>query len=508
MGQRLHGVIEGFYGTPWGWDRRVEVMRFCAERGLGHYLYAPKSDPLHREQWRTPYPDTEIGGFTRLAEEGGVTVGFGISPGLSIDPTSAEDRAALGAKVDQVIAAGVGLIGLLLDDIPVRPGLGEEHAALTTWLHEHLDDRAALVMCPTEYTGTRSTPYLAAIAAGVPEDVPIFWTGSTVVCDHITNAEAHERAEALAGRPPLVWDNYPVNDATMTDRLFLGPVRGREPGLAEACAGWFANPMIQPRASKLPLASVAAFLRWDDPVSAWEHDADALGWRVLAEGCDGVHPNDLVTGLEAAVGTPQWGPSLDLLETWLDAAGSVTAPGLDDEAGPWIDQLRDEASLGRTATRLIQSAHPVVALDAEGRGRVAPPDTVAVAPTALALAVGWGPLRRSTVCVLGPRLSVRPVLGQDADGEWVFHRASIDHDRNALDRLVVLALDVAERCRAGDPLDVHLADGTPVEVAADGSFTAPPGVPVTARCGPAATAVEPGGGPPLPERRLAPPTAV
>lgn len=503
MGQRLHGVIEGFYGEPWGWDRRVEVMRFCAERGLGHYLYAPKSDPLHREEWRTPYPPAALEGFERLATEAAITVGFGISPGLSIDTDAADDRAALAAKVDSVIARGVTLIGLLLDDIPVRPGLGAEHAALTTWLRDHLGDRAALVLCPTEYTGARATPYLDALAVGVPDDVGIFWTGPTVVCDRLTIADARARADALGGRLPLVWDNYPVNDGTMTDQLFLGPVRGREPGIAEACAGWFANPMVQARASMLPLASVAALLRWDDPVAAWADAADALGWRVLAEGCDGEHPNDLVTGLEAAVGTPSWGPSLGLLDGWLRSARDLSAPGLDEEAGPWISQLRSEAALGRTAARLVQAAHPVLTVAADGSGRVAPPDTVAVAQLALALAAGWAPLRRAPISVLGPRVGVRPVLSQDDAGEWVFHRDSVRHDANALDRLVLLALDVADRCRRGAPLEVR-ADGRLVAVRDDGAFGAPAGVAVTARCGPAVTTVAPGEGPPLPDRRLDP----
>ena len=86
-----------------------------------------------------------------------------------------------------------------------------------------------------------------------------------MVNDRITAAEARGSADSLGGRPPLLWDNYPVNDAMMADRLFLGPLRGRDPGLAEACSGYLANAMVQPRCSMLPLASVAAYLDGDDP---------------------------------------------------------------------------------------------------------------------------------------------------------------------------------------------------------------------------------------------------
>ena len=43
---------------------------------------------------------------------------------------------------------------------------GIAHAELTTWLRDHLGDRAALVLVPTEYVGTAPTPYLDALADG------------------------------------------------------------------------------------------------------------------------------------------------------------------------------------------------------------------------------------------------------------------------------------------------------------------------------------------------------
>ncbi|MCB1015823.1 MAG: beta-N-acetylglucosaminidase domain-containing protein [Acidimicrobiales bacterium] len=52
----IRGLIEGFYGRPWSWDERCAVARFVAERGMTHYVYAPKDDPRHRERWRDPYP--------------------------------------------------------------------------------------------------------------------------------------------------------------------------------------------------------------------------------------------------------------------------------------------------------------------------------------------------------------------------------------------------------------------------------------------------------------------
>jgi len=415
----IRGLIEGFYGRPWTWGERTEVARWCAERGMDHYVYAPKDDPLHRHRWREPYPADELDAFARLRADGGLAVGFGLSPGLSIDYTSIEDREALWDKVASVLGVGVSLIVLALDDIPNRPGLGDHHAALTTWLWDRLAGRAGLVLVPTEYVGCRPSAYLDALAP-LPGEVAVAWTGAAVVNDSITAAEAADRAAAVGGRAPLLWDNYPVNDAIMADRLFLGPLRGRDPALAGVCGGYLANPMVQPRASKLPLASIAAWLRDEDPAAAWEAESDALGWRTLAEACDGALLGRLVADLAAGADPSE-------LAAWIDAAADCEAPGLEDEARPWVEQLRAEAAVGRSALRLLAAA---------GDGGASPDKVLAHAFEVMFL---WPPVRRSAVSVLGPRCAFRPSIGQGADGAWALRPDALQEDGSALDALVRLA---------------------------------------------------------------------
>ena len=425
LGSPAFGIIEGFYGPPWSWAARSEVLAFGHQRGLDLYLYGPKDDPLHRERWREPYPTDELDGFAGLVADDTMRVGFAISPGLSIDVGSAEDRRALGAKVDQVVGVGISTVALLLDDIPVRPGLGPEHAELTAWLHDHLAGRASLILVPTEYAGTDPSAYLDALVAGVPDDVPIGWTGRRVVVDEITVAEAQDRAAALGGRAPFVWDNYPVNDGLMADRLFLGPLRGREPGLVDVCSGYVANPMVQPRASTLPLASMAAWVRGGDPLEAWRDTAAELGWLVLAQACDGAHPAELVDQALAGLEAGQT-DVLDRLGEWLHDARHLEAPGLEDEAGPWLDQTRAEARLGGAAVRLLRRR-------AEDRD-------AAIGEDAIGVAAWWQAQRRSALTVMGPRCSIRPILFNDDHGEWQWDPASVEVDDNAIDRLVRAAL--------------------------------------------------------------------
>ena len=413
----VRGLIEGFYGRPWTWDERIEVARWCADRGMTHYLYAPKNDPKHRVQWRDPYEPDELEGFRRLIESGTLDVGFAISPGLTIDYADDGDRGALAGKLEPMLDAGVRWVCLALDDIPVRPRLGDEQAVLTAWLHQWLDGRAELVLVPTEYVGTRGSTYLDTLAAVVPLEVPIAWTGALVVNDRITVAEARARADSCGGRPPFLWDNYPVNDAIMSDRLFMGPLRGRDPGLLDACSGYLANPMVQPRSSMLPLASTAAFLAGDDPVSAWEREADAGGLRTFAEACDGEVPRQLVDRVVN-------GTSHDDLRSWLERASQCVAPGLEGEADAWVVQVRDEAAVGLGALSLLEATDPM--------------DRVM---RAFALMAQWPKAARAAVTVMGERLSFSPCLGQGPDATWVVDPSSLREGRNAIDRLCRYAFE-------------------------------------------------------------------
>ena len=54
------GVIEGYYGMPLTHEQRLAFLEWMPTEGLDVYCYAPKDDPLHRHQWRDPYPDDDM----------------------------------------------------------------------------------------------------------------------------------------------------------------------------------------------------------------------------------------------------------------------------------------------------------------------------------------------------------------------------------------------------------------------------------------------------------------
>lgn len=490
----MTGVVEGFYGTPWSWNDRVEVMQWCAARGLTDYMYAPKDDPKHRNRWREPYDADEIAGFRSLVDGAGVRIGFAISPGLAMDEGSAADRAALVEKLAPLLALGITHIGLFLDDLPPDPSRsarqrGEAHADLAAWLHDRLGGDVLLSLVPTEYIGTLSSPYLDALTRVLPPEIPIGWTGASVVNDEITANDARARVEALGGRAPLLWDNVPVNDAVMADRLFLGPLRGRASELRELCCGYLANPMVQPRASMLPLASIAAWCAGDDAERGWRDAADALGWTTFAEACDGALPQQLVRALVAEADGPAWASPANALDAWLTDATSCAAPGLEGEAAPWVSQAHEEAGLARRALALFRRTRPRFERISDSEWRALAPDPDDVLARAFGVASAWPAVRRAVPCVFGARLAVRPALRQTSTGAWTWRRDAIEEDSNATDELIRLALDAAASLDPAAELTVSV-DGEEMGRGEGVPFAVQPGTVVIARHGAAVNRVQ------------------
>ncbi len=410
---QFSGIIEGFYGEPWTWDARVDVCRFLERFGADAYVYAPKSDPLHRERWREPYDRDALDGFARLVAESRVRVGYAISPGLSMDLEAADDRAALLAKCSSLRAIGVEWFCLALDDIPAGPASARQHGDLCAWIVDAIAP-CALLFVPTDYTSTRSNAYLDGLATSVPEPVAIGWTGPTVVADRISAADARARALALGDRRPWLWDNYPVNDGIMTERLFMGPLRGRDDALRAELCGYLANPMIQARASQLPLASAIAWWHGGSAEATWHEVADELGWTTFALACDADHLRSL---------------GADERRAFLAEAAACEAPGLDDEAAPWLRQVHREA---RCAESFLDAASE---------------DPANVEHLLMALA-RWTRLPDPDVSVFGPRRSLRPVLAQDDAVQFVLAAGAVDHNSNAIDDVVLEALDRTNASRS------------------------------------------------------------
>jgi hyaluronoglucosaminidase len=388
-GAFLHrGVVEGFYGPPFAHADRMWLIERIGAWGMNRYLYAPKDDPLHRSRWREPYPEDgmrEFGELVTRGEKAGVSVGFGVSPGLSIRYSSSEDVRALCGKLRAFAGIGARFFSLAVDDVPSRlvheedlrafSSLAEAHVALAHAIAEAVPVGSTLWVVPTDYLGVKPTDYLEEMGAALDPAIEVGWTGRTVVSPEVRLEEAQARARTLRRRL-LMWDNVPVADGPMRPMLHLGPYAGRAPELPDCLSGVLLNPMQQARASGVALHTAAAYLA--DPVryrpeQAWARALEELGAGAedafalfaRAHRFSPLWPHDRDSELEDAfatlasaleAGEDLW-PYLAELARRVEARATVADRlrsglgdrGLRDELEPWL-------AAHATETRRLQAA--------------------------------------------------------------------------------------------------------------------------------------------------------
>jgi len=269
------GYIEGFYGDTWEQSKRLSVMSLMAKYGMNTFYYAPKDDDYHREKWREPYPEKELGELKNLFDyacENELDFCWSIGPGLTYKYTSEEDFDLLINKIRNVYSIGVRNFGLLLDDIPADFQYEEDSKAFDSTVDAHIylvnktynalkdfDSSINLTVCPTQYFGDENGYYISKFGSSIPADVSLFWTGAEICSRVQTVREADEFMRSTCHKP-LYWDNFPVNDAEMFQEMHIGPLIGRDKDLYKHCEGIISNVMEYAECSKIPLMTIADYL--------------------------------------------------------------------------------------------------------------------------------------------------------------------------------------------------------------------------------------------------------
>lgn len=293
---QLRGVIEGFYGVYYTVPERNNLIRFLSENGYNLYIYGPKDDWQHRDQWRHPYPEEVMNQFAEtinLSQNAGVDFCYSISPGISINYALDKELETVKSKCRSFYNCGVRTFALLLDDIAPGFRYEEEKEKFSSYAQAHvaicnefykwlkgLDPSCRLLMCPTDYHGTAPfSDYIHELGEGLHQDIEIFYTGPEVCSQAIGESDVDDFA-AAAGRPPVLWDNYPVNDGAMEAEMHIGPIIGRQESLATKSRGFAVNTMIQAEASKVSLLTFADYFNDPhhyDPWPSWEEALKKVG---------------------------------------------------------------------------------------------------------------------------------------------------------------------------------------------------------------------------------------
>ena len=274
----LRGVVEGFYGRPWGTEGRLDLMDFMGQYKMNCFIYGPKDDPYHQGKWKELYPESMIADFRRLldaARKNHVKFYWAVHLGDAFkdpEPAAREaEYAALWRKLDSMYDVGFRCFAVFFDDF--GNANAELHAEISNRVKRDFLDRkgdcAPLIVCPNDYVGDDNSKYSHVIGEKADKDILIMWTGMGV-CSDITADATAKRAKALR-RTPFVWWNWPVNDFVRC-KLPMGRTYGVD---EYSYPGFVSNPMENLEASKVALFGIADML-WNrrdfDSVRNW-HDA-------------------------------------------------------------------------------------------------------------------------------------------------------------------------------------------------------------------------------------------
>ena len=283
------GVIEGFFGRAWSWEERADYARFLREIGFGFYIYAPKSDPYLRKNWRRDWPDSWARRIVDTAEcyrDSGVAFGIGFSPYEIYLDLGSSAKKALRKKVRQLNAVDPDILCLLFDDMRGDvPNLARMQAEIVSEIAA-VSTARRFIFCPTYYSfdpvlekvfGAMPANYLADIGRQIDERVAIFWTGPRVCSTEYPRDHLIEVGELLR-RKPFLWDNHLANDgAQMSNHLHLKASIARPDPRGDLLAGHAINPMNQPWLSRIPLRGISDRQREGD-----SHDPE----RSLFDACE------------------------------------------------------------------------------------------------------------------------------------------------------------------------------------------------------------------------------
>lgn len=270
------GIIEGFYGNPWTHQDRIDQIEFYGSMKLNTYIYAPKDDPYHREQWRLPYPESEMTRMNELiktSKENKVDFVFALSPGVDVkfDGEAGEaDLQALISKCQSLYDMGVRSYAIFFDDISNKEGT-KQAAFLNRFNNEFIKakgDITPLITVPTEYdsiamsNGTEIATYTKDFSATLDKDIMVLWTGSAVVPEGI-DAKNAQYVKSIYGDRMGIWWNYPVTDY-IKNKLALGPVYNLDKDLKDEVDIFTMNPMEHAELSEITLATGADY-SWNTP---------------------------------------------------------------------------------------------------------------------------------------------------------------------------------------------------------------------------------------------------
>ena len=388
------GVVEGFYGNNWSQTDRIRQFEFYGANKMNVYIYGPKDDPYHRNNWRQNYPTAEANKMKELvqkANENKVKFVWAIHPGLDIKWNKTDSMNVV-KKLEAMYELGVRSFAVFFDDIFGEGTSGIKQAQLLNYVTDEFvkkhDDVDPLIMCPTEYNRSWSSDnsqYLRDLKNTLYPEVRVMWTGNSVV-DFINKSDVTWINQRI-GRKAYIWLNYPVTDYCIR-HLLMGPTFGDDLTIANDLSGYTSNPMEYAEASMLSLYSIADYtwhMKTYDSNASWERAIKYLMPRHheafhvfcehnvdLGQNTHGLRrtnesvafkavADDFKQKMTAAYDTAALQALLGQFDLMVNAADTLLAtdesPELIAETTPWLQVMKLMGQRGQLIVSLYEDLH-------------------------------------------------------------------------------------------------------------------------------------------------------
>lgn len=263
---KLRGFVEGFYGFTWSFQERLNLIKDASQFKMNTYIYAPKDDPYHKDQWRTLYPDDKAEEIRQLVEESkkdNVSFCWSAHPGYGFNYNTDADYNALIAKFEQMYSLGVRQFGISYDDLSGYVS-GTNHANIINRVNREFvqvkGDVKPLIVVATRYCnawGSSMSTYFKPFMQTLDEDVVVMWTGADTMSSITKAAYEWPKQQTGVDRDLAAWWNYPVNDYC-EGNLMMSPLEILDTDV-DNLSGFFLNPMCQAEASKVAIFSGADY---------------------------------------------------------------------------------------------------------------------------------------------------------------------------------------------------------------------------------------------------------
>lgn len=273
--------IRGMKGWSWTPEQYLEEIPILSKYKMNFLMNCylsmfsqplmANSDVTWKNEWWLPIPESKKRIYEKIFKEckdRGINFCFALNPQLfsprPLDPTSSKDFEDIYQHYEWAQQNGVRWFSVSLDDVSGVKISGEEHVRFVNKVLQRLrlkDPGAQMVFCPTFYGGDgRSSEteitYLASVAKDLDPSVYLFWTGPSDIQNFtLKDAQAYT---AMVKHKVIYWENYPVNDGTLT--LHLAPIHGRDKDLCNALDGYMVNPFFRENEiNRIPLFTTADY---------------------------------------------------------------------------------------------------------------------------------------------------------------------------------------------------------------------------------------------------------